>query len=432
MDTTYMDRSKSSAEGWARRAAALVAASLFALGGCDDGSLMPPEPEAGDLFARYAAIGNSITAGFQSGGINDSTQRQSYAVLLAEGMGTEFNAPLLNAPGCPPPLTNVFTGDVVGGDAAPPCAFRKRPIPTIVNNASVPGAALTDILSNQDPAASPNELTTVLLGGRTQMEVLRDVEPTFVSAWIGNNEILGAALQGDASLATDPQTFATRFQGIVSELESLGAQGGVLVGVANVRLIPYLSPGAAYFQVHQDGSLSAAVAALFGPQAQQAFDANFDVAGTCAPEALGGVGETTLVPFEYGFGLVQQAIQGVPATLDCASDASVLSAQEIGQVTAFVQAYNGTIQTAADELGWAYFDPNPAFAQAQGSGNIPLFPDPTAGGSPFGPCFSQDGVHPSRRAHAFLAREIAAAINAEFGTDVTVDGQGAAACLGGS
>ena len=38
------------------------------------------------LFARYVSMGNSITAGFQSGGINDSTQQQSYAVVLAKAM----------------------------------------------------------------------------------------------------------------------------------------------------------------------------------------------------------------------------------------------------------------------------------------------------------------------------------------------------------
>ncbi|MFW6206397.1 MAG: SGNH/GDSL hydrolase family protein [Gemmatimonadota bacterium] len=432
MDTTASQAREAGRPDWSRRAVAVLAALFIAVAGCDDEALMPPEPAAGDLFARYAAIGNSITAGFQSGGINDSTQMESYAVLLAEGMGTEFNVPLLNSPGCPPPLTSVFTGEVVGGPTAPPCSFRQRPIPPILNNASVPGAALADVLSYQDPAANPNELSTVLLGGRTQMESVREVEPTFVSAWIGNNEILGAALQGDASLATDPETFASRYQAIVEDLEGLDAEGGVLVGVASVQLIPHLSPGAAYFQLHQDGTLSAAVAALFGPEAQQAFDANFDVADTCAPEAAGGVGESTLVPFGYGFELVQQAIQGVPATLDCAADASVLSGQEIAQMAEFIQAYNATIQSAADELGWAYYDPNPAFAQAQSEGNIPLFPDPQASGSPFGPCFSQDGFHPSGAAHAAVARQLAEAIDAEYGTDITVDAPGASACLGGS
>lgn len=430
MDTTASQARGPGRRVWSRRAVAALAALFIAVVGCDDEALMPPEPAAGDLFARYAAIGNSITAGFQSEGINDSTQLESYAVLLAEGMGTEFNVPLLKRPGCPPPLTNVFTGERVGSGSG--CFLRETPVPTVINNASVPGADLTDILSNQDPAASPNELTTLLLGGRTQMETVREVEPTFVSAWIGNGEILGAALQGNASLATDPETFASRYQAIVEDLGELEAEGGVLVGVGDVRFIPHLSPGAAYFQVHQDGSLSAAVAAIFGPEAQASFDANFDVADTCAPEAAGGVGESTLVPFEWGFGLVQQAIQGQPATLDCAADPSVLSAEEIGQLAAFVDAYNATIESAAGELGWAYYDPNTAFAQAQAAGVIPPFPDPQASGSPFGPCFSQDGVHPSGAAHAVVARQLAQTIDAEYGTDITVDAPGASACLGGS
>jgi hypothetical protein len=432
MDTTASQAQRPGRRDWSRRSVALLAALFIAVVGCDDEALMPPEPAAGDLFARYAAIGNSITAGFQSGGINDSTQLESYAVLLAEGMGTEFHAPLLNRPGCPPPLTNVFTGEVVGGPTAPPCSFRERPVPPVLNNASVPGAALADVLSYQDPAASPNELSTLLLGGRTQMEAVREVEPTFVSAWIGNNEILGAALEGNASLATDPETFASRYQAIVEDLAQLEAEGGVLVGVSYVHLIPHLSPGAAYFQVHQNGTLSAAVEALFGSQARQAFDANFDVADTCAPEAGGGLGESTLVPFEYGFGLVQQAIQGVAATLDCASDASVLAPEEIGQLAAFVDAYNATIESAAGELGWAFYDPNPAFAQARAAGAIPPFPDPQASGSPFGPCFSHDGVHPSGNAHAVVAQQLAETIDAEYGTNITVDAPNASACPGGS
>ena len=43
----------------------------------------PSVPTGGAIFARYVAMGNSITAGFQSAGINDSTQQQSYARLLA-------------------------------------------------------------------------------------------------------------------------------------------------------------------------------------------------------------------------------------------------------------------------------------------------------------------------------------------------------------
>ena len=67
-------------------------------------SAIPVDP----LFDRYVSMGNSITAGFQSGGILDSTQQQSYAVLLAHAMHSPVFVPSLRRPGCPPPYTNVL------------------------------------------------------------------------------------------------------------------------------------------------------------------------------------------------------------------------------------------------------------------------------------------------------------------------------------
>ena len=71
---------------------AVVGALVF-LAGCESKRdlLGPATPVGGDIFKRYVAIGNSITAGYQSGGINDSTQRQSYARVLAGQMGTQYH-----------------------------------------------------------------------------------------------------------------------------------------------------------------------------------------------------------------------------------------------------------------------------------------------------------------------------------------------------
>ena len=87
-------------------------------GACQQDDLfspVPPQYAGGAMFQRYVAMGNSITAGIQSAGINDSTQRQSYAVLVAAAMGgSPFYWPSLNAPGCPPPLTILLTQARVG------------------------------------------------------------------------------------------------------------------------------------------------------------------------------------------------------------------------------------------------------------------------------------------------------------------------------
>src|SRR5437764_1087833 len=78
-----------------------------------------------DIFRNYVAIGNSITAGWQSGGINDSTQQQAYPRLLAIQMGTPYKYASLVAPGCPPPVNNFQTQARVGtGSTGTTCLAR--------------------------------------------------------------------------------------------------------------------------------------------------------------------------------------------------------------------------------------------------------------------------------------------------------------------
>src|SRR5262249_23154204 len=87
---------------------ALLAAGAAMVACQADTHISDPTP-LNPLFSTYVAMGNSITAGYQSGGINDSTQRQSYAYLLARQMSTRFAYPSLVMPGCPPPVSNLLT-----------------------------------------------------------------------------------------------------------------------------------------------------------------------------------------------------------------------------------------------------------------------------------------------------------------------------------
>src|SRR4029077_19194557 len=82
---------------------------LFGAAACTDHSakVLGPKPTQGNgIFQSYVALGNSLTAGYQSGGINDSTQQQSYAKLLAGQMGTRYAYASIAKPGCPPPIDN--------------------------------------------------------------------------------------------------------------------------------------------------------------------------------------------------------------------------------------------------------------------------------------------------------------------------------------
>src|SRR6266568_8986798 len=91
----------------------------LAAAGCHQDDLFTPAPPAyagGAMFQRYVSFGNSITAGFQGFGLNDSVQRRAYPALLAAAMGgSRFYYPSLAYPGCPSPIDSIFVVDRTPG-----------------------------------------------------------------------------------------------------------------------------------------------------------------------------------------------------------------------------------------------------------------------------------------------------------------------------
>jgi len=371
------------------------------------------------LFTRYVSLGNSITAGYQSAGINDSTQVQSYANLLAGRMQTPFFMPLMNRPGCAPPIDTLFrasgTPHRVGGGTATTCALRKtQPVPPpYINDVAVPGAEVRDGTSNLDTASNPNALTTFFLGGMTQTQMMDVVNPTFVTVWLGNNDVLGAATYaadaGDTTKITDSTLFANRYKAVLDSIDATPASGkGVLIGVANVTLIPFFSQGQVYFAIKNTPP--------------SPFPTNFQVGANCAPRGLGGNGDSVLVPFQFGLGLIglARANPGNTYTLAC-TEAQTVQPRELFLLARTVVQYNQTIQAQATARGYAYFDPNALFT-ALPAGSIPPFPTTTGAAAvtaPFGNYFSRDGVHPTALSHKLIANALIAKINTKYGTQLT-------------
>jgi len=400
----------------------LIAFALPFVAGCDSDSLSDTDPRQSSvdpIFDRYVSIGNSITAGFQSNGINTNTQNESYAVLLADQMGTPFDIPGIQSPGCPPPVTNILTGERVGGGSEDTCAFRTLPSPLVLNNVAVPGAATVDVLSNDPNVANPSPLTRLILGNRTQVEAALQANPTFASIWIGNNDVLGAALSGNPDRMTPVGDFESQYGDILDNLTDGDVERGVLISVANVAFIPNLSPGPAY---------AAAEAQLNQFGAQQSPNwGSYTVDASCE---AGGTGQDSRVPFSYGFGeLFQQGLQGQNVTLDCDPDSApeiILTGAEAQQIVARLTAFNAFIQDQADQRGWGYVDVNPALQALYAAGSdtpadpsddlVPKFPN--TDGPTFGQFFSEDGVHPSAGTHQVVTNLLIEEINETYDTSL--------------
>jgi lysophospholipase L1-like esterase len=394
----------------------IAVAGVLAVAACEASEdAVGPTGLANPIFLRYVAIGNSITAGFQSNGINDSTQRQSYAFLLAQQMGTRFAYPALAKPCCPPPIANTQTGALAEGGTAGSCALRSpSSVTAVLNNVAVPGARALDPTSGS--TAASNALTTFILGGKTQVQRALEADPTFVTVWIGNNDVLQAGLSGilvatpalgQNGIESTPDEFQTKYDAMIDQLTA-GAPNvkGVLIGVAQVGNLPSMSAGGLIY-----GSLAA----------QAGISAAAGQLVTVLPNCSGSA---SLIDVPQLAAAIRAGSH--PAVISCApgalpapvGDVFVLDPQEQATLSATITAYNDYIEAKAAEIGFGYWDPNDLFAAARASGQIPPFPNLASPTQTFGPLISLDGIHPSAAAHVLIANALIDVINATYGTSL--------------
>lgn len=401
-----------------RGALALVA--LGAVVSCDNtgnGNIIAPSP-VNPIFQSYVALGNSITAGFQSDGINDSTQKQSYALLLARSMGTRYAYPSLAMPGCRPPINNFLTQTRVTlagqpASTALTCAFRSTSsVTAALNNVAVPGIASVNPPLQVDTTQKGNPLDQIILGGESMVQRALDVHPTFATVWVGNNDVLQPAITGLSPFAppapTSQTTFVANYAKMISALlAGAPALKGVLIGVVQIAAAPVMVTSQAFLNPTFAAGINQATGktVVIDPT-------------TCVP------GNTSLI----GFPLIAAIKAGtLPPFIACGKtalapapvgDIFVLDAAKQVQVKAIIDGYNGYIKAKADSIGFAYYDPNTTLARLATQDPILASHVPNIGSAtaPFGQFVTLDGVHPSGAAHIQIANDLITVINAKYGT----------------
>lgn len=387
----------------------------MALAGCGErGTTPPPQPR---VLERYVALGNSITAGYESDGFNDSTQAHAYPAQLAARFGREFNYIRLQKPGCPAPLVGpvVLTQERVGGASRLSCAGIVSPVSLPLQNLAVPGIKIADVLSV--PSGPAGAIYNQVLGNRTLLQVALDADPTLVSVWLGNNDALTAATSGDTDRLTPLSEFQASLNAIVTALAGEPRlRDAILMGVVDPQFAPLVQPGAFLWLARQDPATAALV-----PK---------PVDDNCAP--FGPTGQLNA----RAANLVSLRVLADPnvARVSCADAAPwVLSGAEQQAISTRVAEFNQAIRAAAEARGWIYFDPNPllrarladpsqirrcqglagasTLAQAR-TAALATCPSPSAPNF-FGALISFDGVHPSRAGHALVADALAEALRAK-------------------
>jgi lysophospholipase L1-like esterase len=354
-------------------------------------------------FTRYVAIGDSLTAGFQSGSLYRSSQINSYPALIhrqATGQATGFEQPLVSDPGIPGRLVlrslaplSITPSD---GQGAPTNLTLQRPY----NNMAVPGARVRDVLVTTTGGLHD----VVLRRSGTALQQALALSPTFVTIWIGNNDALAAATSGvvvDNVTLTTVDRFETDFRAIVDAVAATGARMAI-ANIPAVTTIPYVTT---------------IPSVVVNPATNQPVLIGGNPVPLIGPNGLLGAGDRVLLPASS---LLAQGI-GIPAALGGKGtplpDSAVLSAAEIATISARVDAFNNVIRTVAQQRNAAFIDANGLLREVAQRG-VPV------GGVTFsaafltGGIFSYDGVHPTSFGYAYIANAFIEAINRQFGAEI--------------
>ena len=377
--------------------------------------------------------------------------------------GTQVAGPRLYFNGAAPtPVTGVTTTEITNH------------LSGLFNNMGVPGAKSYHLVAPgygnamgviaNPPTASPyfsrfaSSATATVLGDALSQN------PTFFSLWIGGNDELGyATAGGDATInpLTPTATFDAVYNTIISQLTT-GGRKGVIANLPYVTTLPYFKTvpynpvpldaatatqlnGTSAYGAYNYG-ITLAFAYLVGNNLITRAAADAEIAKrtitfhagsgnsvvildeyltdlTAINPALKSMRQATaedliVLPASSFIGTTvggnPQYVNGVSVPL---ADKWVLSKMEVAEIKTFTDAYNTTIEAAAEANGLAIFNAKVVMDQLTTTGinanGYTLTSTYVTGGA-----FSLDGVHPSPRGYALIANKFIEAINAKYGSNL--------------
>lgn len=391
---------------------AMLSLFLIIFSSCSNNEdVTDPNQNTGVSFQSFVSVGNSLTAGYQSQALYQSAQEYSFGKQLSKVFGNvKFEQPLISDPGLGARIEvkslSPFAVKVNTAQGAPINLSYAAPY----NNLGVPGAYLWDILHAKSSSTcftarfgQPNQMFDVILRGMgTQFQQTKAQKPTFITLWIGNNDVLGYATSGGLAPITPADSFAVYYKQLADSVASLNAKV-VVANIPSVTSIPFfntvpvkLKDTSSGADITLYGQTTGGVRALVVGQDLLTLSASY--------ELLDASGNPT------GKGLSPE---------NPLSNGVVLDKDEIANVNAAVQAFNQTIASNASAKGFGLVDINAVFSSIAQNG---LVQDGLTLTTAFfsGGLFSLDGVHPTNIGYGVVANEFIKVINQKFSANLSL------------
>lgn len=411
-----------------------IAAAILFTAACKPEIETPAGSTAGQAnFSKYIAIGNSLTSGYADGGLYLEGQKVAYPNLIAAKMATvgggAFTSPFFteehsNGSGYIA-LTALVNGTPTLTPVTDKLAYRDAAkhldkYAGEIQNLGIPGMRL-DL--SFDPtltfsAANPffeRLLADAQVGKTNYFQFIQGRNHTFFSLWLGNNDVLGYALNGAVAVTGDPTTtltdkvtFASLYTNMLNALTANG-QKGIVATIPDVTAIPY-------FNTVTVPALLAAAKAI-----NPAATAVYIQTGTGTVRAATAE-DLIRLPFQSAGLFGQGAIPYGLHPLNPIANNWVLDKDEVIKVKDYVNSYNSSIKSLATSKGLAIADTYNYFNQVASTDGINVQGVNLKSLFISGGAFSLDGIHLTPRGNAVIANVFIEAINAKYGATIpTVD-----------
>jgi lysophospholipase L1-like esterase len=433
----------------------LMVAGLAALSltGCSDSAPNGPMASLGSVTVKkYVAVGNSLTAGYQSAGLYQSAQLYSYPKLISQQLTMagaslgSFEQPYYSDPGTPDATGKASRYEIislVGPVIGPKGLAAGQPTNTALtrpyDNLGIPGIPLAGFMDTTGTYQSPPLGRDAILrwtSGPFPKNVYKQavaLSPDLMTFWLGANDVLGYATTGGTSPAAP--TPATTFAAIYTQ-----ALGNIRASLPNVRLVVGNIPDVKAIPFFN--TLGPQVAAKIGALGlklyyQKAGESGVATGQTTLTEAnpplltLVGISYAPYIGQPTGLfyranGIPYAAVHAIgidttqPFGLDPRNpwpNALVLDATEQANCTTAISAFNATIASVAAANGAAVVDFFSFFNNVAANGYA-LAGETYTTAYVSGGLFSLDGVHPSSRGYGIVANEYIKVMNAKFGMSI--------------
>ncbi len=413
-----------------------VLAVAVLLAGCEGpcskiSSINAPKLTGGSAdFSVIAAVGTSISAGYESSGLVNRHQVHAFPALFAaqtghtvasDGTGAfTFNAVSNDGIGATPPTYTLLeikslsplAIDNVGRTPGAPMNMSQA---TDYHNLAVPGELAVDLVDSTYYTQDPNPIrgsgynkTFFNLIYRSRglgvMQLARRA-PTFITYEFGANEVLGAATSGTANVFP-VGNYVASVQAALNTIHALLPNAKVAVfNVPDVTSIPYCTT----FPPVTISLTTGTPISLIGP-GSTALSPTALVLLTAKDSLAAGTG----FPLD-GYNYLNPAVPGNGRPL---LDSQVLDDAEQTTINNTIFAMNSALDAFVADSSWmTEVDLNGLLSDLSTNGfqlgSTTYTTDFVTGG-----LFSLDGVHPTDLEHAIVCNKLIDAVNAKWGSTI--------------